>query len=491
MMRKSSAAALVALLIVLFGLLYFLSARKSVDPDVFMMAEVAQQVLDGKRLYADTWDNKAPLSLLFYALPQMIVPHSYAAIQLASFVIALCLALTFWKLLAHEPVALRALAALLPVLLPLQSFAFVWASSEDVTNLFVAFVVLMSYRAVSLERLRIGEMLVAGAALALAVHARQTALLFGALPLLAIIMAREATIGQRARSVVGFGVGGLIGWALVVVLILAVGDFSGYVNTVFIRPLSYQGHYWNAVESFMSFRVNGVALLLFVTTVILVLRSGLRWFFAALALVTVAVVLSPMKSFEHYWAQSIPSLSLMLPMAIKAVTTAREPERPTFIAAIVAFMGLNGLLTCFYLGFVNTSLYWYHLRLESLDQVVAQLDELADEDDRLLAVGHMSVYFHFQTELEPASMYFWHGFMAEYGLELIPADGDEVLDGLRREPPDVIVISEREFWRIQGGGATSDVSPRFDLLLDELIADPAYELHEVDGWMLLKRAGAR
>ena len=52
------------------------------DHDVFVMARVARDVLDGKALYGQAWDNKAPLAILFYAVPAAIAPRSYAAVQL-------------------------------------------------------------------------------------------------------------------------------------------------------------------------------------------------------------------------------------------------------------------------------------------------------------------------------------------------------------------------------------------------------------------------
>jgi hypothetical protein len=61
------------------------------NPDPFIYGQVAKEMLSGRRLYSETWQDKPPLAYVAYALPQIVFPRSYGAI---GFFGGLCVAVT-------------------------------------------------------------------------------------------------------------------------------------------------------------------------------------------------------------------------------------------------------------------------------------------------------------------------------------------------------------------------------------------------------------
>ena len=495
---------LVAALAVLLLPGYLLTAGKLTDHDCFIMGEVAQRVLAGDRLYEGAWDNKPPLALFWAAAPLAIAPGSYTALQAAFFVLLAAEALLACVLLRDEPAWFRAAAGGLILLLPLQRPEYAWASSEDIHNFFVVPVVLGAYRALRRGRMHPAGWAAMGAALALACHVRQTAALFGLVPLAVALGLRSPPMTKLLR-IAAMAVGGLAAWALLVAALSPIMSLPGYVQTVFLAPRQYRGHYWEAVTLLSAVRNDAAGMVIFAASALLVgagprpwsaaaiapapagtaspaagptVPAG-RWFFAAVVGAAGAAVFAPMRPFLHYWEQIAPALVLMVPAAL-AVLAPRPRRFATAVAGL--FLSANAAFTVAYLGLVRTPLSDEHVLRERMDAVAGLIRRVSAPGDSLLAVGRQSAYLAFAAGLRPATTFFWDGFWDR----LVPLSGRtvEAAGGeLRAAPPAILALP-----------ADGEVPPAtlagnsLGPILREWLTDGRYEeVGSANGWRILRR----
>ncbi|QDV38970.1 hypothetical protein [Tautonia plasticadhaerens] len=465
--------------------LYLASASKIVDHDVFVMGEVAQMVLDGGTLYESAWDNKAPLALLPYALPLGLAPGSYRAVQAGLLAIVTLQAILLWGMLRGEAAWFRVGAAALAILMPLHAPEFVWWSSEDVANLLVIPVVVGSYRIASRGELGRGACLGIGAGLVLGFHARQTVLLLGLVPL-AALLGCGAPAARRLGAAAWMAAGAAVGLAAIAALITWVGDWGGYVETVFLAPRRYKGHPWNMIQGIYGAKDRLPAAMMVASTVVLAARGPGRPFYLALAAASAGVVLSPMKPFYHYYEQLTPALCLMVPAAIGRLCPPREA--PVALGAVLAAVGLNGVLTCGHLGLVNTELPGTQA-LGPMDRVVEAIEGHAGEDDTLFAAGGASAYLYFATDIPSANPYFWDLFFTTNILGLAPVDPESVYRDYEADPPDLLVLDRRTMALARGESDPGGLVRYAAMLSGWLESGRFQEVEQVEGYTIFRLRG--
>ena len=308
-LAAAGAAAYIALLVS--------AAGGFADHDVFVMARVARDVLEGKPLYAQAWDNKAPLAILFYAIPVAIAPGSYAAIQLWLGLWLVAQAAIVWFGLGRESGASRWIAVGLLLLLPLQRAEWCWSSSEHAGNLFVVVALVVAWRVAIRRVVRLRELAAAGAAIALAFHVRQNQVLFGFVPVLAVLVACRGRWRDVVRPLAAFVAGVVLAWALVlgVVLVASHGAMGGYVRTVFLAPAAY-GRSWDEAAWLVTLLRHDFTIFLVFAVALISLTGAHRWLSAALGVTTLAVMLLPMRGHPHYWVQAFPAAALLGALAV-------------------------------------------------------------------------------------------------------------------------------------------------------------------------------
>ena len=465
--------------------LYLASASKLVDHDVFVMGEVAQRVLDGETLYRTAWDNKPPLALLAYALPAGLAPGSYRAVQLGLLAIVTLQAVLLWGMLRGEPGWFRVGASALAILMPLHASEFVWSSSEDMANLLAIPVIVGSYRIASRGELGAGLCLAIGAGLVLGFHARQTVLLLGLVPL-AALLGCGATASRRLGAALWMAAGAAVGLGAIAALITWVGDWGGYIETVFLAPRRYKGHPWNMIQGIFIAKDRLPATLMAASTAVLAARGPHRAFFLALAAGAAGAVLAPMKPFYHYYEQLTPALCLMVPAAIGRLCPPREA--PVALGAVLCVVGLNGVLTCGHLGLVNTDLPGTEARAP-MDRVAGVIEGLADDDDELFAAGHSSAYLYFATDVPAANPYFWDLFFTAGVLKLAPVDPESVYEDYEADPPDLLALDRRTLALARGESDPGGLE-RFSAMLSGWVESGRYEeVERVDGYTIFRLRG--
>lgn len=97
---------LIGLAILLVALLavYAITSMQVFNPDPCVLGECARQLLAGGSLYADVWQDKPPLAIFAYLIPQVVAAGSYLALQVF-------LALILVMLGAFSAMPARSLAA--------------------------------------------------------------------------------------------------------------------------------------------------------------------------------------------------------------------------------------------------------------------------------------------------------------------------------------------------------------------------------------------
>ncbi|HTY16401.1 MAG TPA: hypothetical protein VMH82_01605 [Myxococcota bacterium] len=409
--------------------LYALTARAVLDQDPFVMAEVARMVLRGQRLYGEVWDNKAPLTILFYAIPEWLAPRSYLAIQLFA---GLCAIVQAWTALAYTrghawwP---RAAAASLVLLGPLSRFEYAWASSEDAANLFAVVALFASLR-IYLDPVRSRlDALAAGAAVVLAFHARQSSLLFGAIPVAALALG-PLDLGKRVRGLAALAAGGVLAWLAVLGVVWAIGSVPGYIDTVFLGPRKYSGTPSQWVALFGFARNDALMLVLPASLIALVGRPRDLALSAVIAATGVASIAAPMRAHLHYWEQILPVASAMVFLALR-----EQGERAARIgaASLIAFLGLNAGWTAVKCVLRPTTRDYY--------AVAEDLRALARPEATLFVVGRDSGPVYFAASRPHANEFFWDYYL--FGVpKLLPTPLPRVLEQYEQRPPDLLVVDE-------------------------------------------------
>jgi hypothetical protein len=452
------------------------------DHDVFVMARVARDVLDGKALYAEAWDNKAPLAILFYAVPVSIAPGSYPAIQLWLGLWLVAQAAIVWFGLGRASGASRWIAVGLLLLLPLQRAEWCWPSSEHAGNLFVVVALVVAWRVAIRRVVRLPDLAAAGAAVALAFNVRQNQVLLGIVPVLAVLVAFRGRWRDAVRPLAAFAAGVALAWALVlgVVLVASHGALGGYVRAVFLAPAAY-GRSWGEAAWLVTLLRNDLTVFLAFAVALVSLTGAHRWLSAALTVTTVAVMLLPMRGHPHYWVQAFPAAALLGALAVDALGIVPGRVAALQGAIVAGLLTVSGLFTVSDLAASGER--------ERLDAVGAEIRSALGPDSTggtLFAAGRLSAYLYFSTSAPTAHPIFWQDWMFGSLRSVLPMPIEEVLRGYSEQPPSVIAIDEDTVQRVLHEPAPDEEA---DVpLLRTLLASGQYaEVGRDNGWRILRR----
>ena len=497
---------------------YILTSGKIADHDPFVMGAVARRVAEGKSLYIDAWDNKPPLSLLFYYPSQAVAPRSYLAQQVFTCLWTAAQALVTFGLLHGERVWVRAVVAVLVLWMPLSRIDFAWGSSEDALNGFTMVLAVLGYRVLRDGTMRPALWMAAGLGAALALHTRQPGVLFLMLPITALFVSGQ-TWDARAHALALTTVGMAIGFVMVIGIMLVVSNWEAYVDSMFRMPFRYTdvthdvanrspglippsdspstarsvglsfftmiGAKLPTMRSVLLYHFTTLAteLLLALPVLAIFVVRGRRWRLLVVVLVCIglAVVMAPMKRFGHYHQQLIPIFVLSALLILRELHVA-SPRLAGLVAA--------WLLTIL---FINVVLTAETLRADGgekaeMDAVVRLVESESRTGDTLFAVGQNSAYIYYRSTLEPCHTVHWDRFF-DWLAAFLPQDVDTVMAAIVAAPPDWIVIgrNERETFLLRPHEAQEGIV-RTGKLLRRLHRTYTYRVaHEVRHWVVLRR----
>ncbi len=415
---------------------YYFTAGSITDHDPFVMAEIAQRVARGNALYIDAWDNKPPLSLLYYLPSQIIAPGSYLVQQLFAFLWSAAQALATYFLLRGEKVWIRVIVATLVVWAPLMRWEYVWGSSEDAVNGFTLILAVLGYR-----KLRDGQLsprlwVLTGFCAGLAFHTRQPGVLFLALPLLALVLGTSENRNTKFTiSAVGLGLSAA--FILVIGIMLIISDLTSYVDIMFFAPFryGYMGS-WNPNSTpFQHASHTGARLLLILPLLAILVAKGWRMkiFVIALTVVSIVVVAAPMRGLLHYEQQLIPVFIIGTLIILSKLELSRHQ---TFVRS------LGVLLVIIVMVNMCKTVYGVHRdngELAELNKIVHIIESESRPGETIFAVGRNAAYIHYRSGLEPAHKFYWDQFYRQLA-DFLAVDIDGAMAAMIANPPDWLPI---------------------------------------------------
>jgi hypothetical protein len=428
------------ILVATVPIIYWLCSREAISADPYVYGQVAKELLAGKRLYATTWQDKPPLAFVFYAVPQLFAPRSYAASVIW---LSLCLvvqAMMFrWVFRSTRLGAFSCLAFIL--LFPMRSPDNIWPSTEHFSNLFIAANLLIAFFIFRGQKASNGLAIAAGALSCLGFHVRQTALFSGLLPVLGTLLAKQPA-KSKATSIAVMAGAGLVCWGLVLGFVAAVGDLHGYFYTVFVYPRLYAaGGPPGSLPSLLSRMQESLPLL---AALCLGLTAGKKyqWLAVAACVVGFFSCILPQRNFEHYWLNLMPYIALMVGVAMLESPAGQGKINVAVAAWLLAF-----------------GIFWTVMRLMAVSLHPTELayERIANVTDRtappgatLLVVGAPPCQaIQFASKLPAANTYFFDVQFTPPWCDMLPRSLTEIFTEYEANPPGVIDIEKNLLAQVQ------------------------------------------
>ena len=448
------------------------------NPDPCVLGECAFQFVSGGSLYGDVWQDKPPLAIMAYAIPQLVAPGSYAALQV--FVGAVLLGLGAYAAARTRTRAAAWLSAVIVVVIPLSHVDLLWASTEHFANVFVLAGLALAWRERQNDTAGLWVAWAAGAAVALAFHVRQTTLP-AALIYVAVVLASQRSFKDRFRRLAAFGLGGFAAWLAVIGTIAMVGNVQGYIDTVFLYPSRYGSlGSWRAVgrlalESAQT-PLPVVAALLLAT----VWGTKHRAMASGSFVVGLVICALPRRDVIHYLASLLPFLVLLVWIAETGNQRARETLKVIAIGVTVWGLLSAGLSLA---RIVETpSTLW-------MDEVVEEIEAVAPPGATLWVAGpKVATYIQFASDLPPANTFFVPFQLDPPLVDALPVPRERIMAAYLAQPPTVLVVSGELFESLPALGHPPPVSTIRDSrqLAAALLAGGRYRVRgSVSGFLVL------
>jgi hypothetical protein len=500
---------------------YWLTAGQYCNPDAFAYAEVAQRVLAGDKLYAEAWQDKPPFAIFFYIVPQLVAPRSAGALQFWLGVWVLLQGAVAIVCAGPRATSLqRCVVVSLLALLPLSSNDFIWASTVNTANLPVVVMLFVSYRLMKHGAISLGVIGCVGICWTLAFNVRQNTVLFGIVPLTAILLSHVER-RQTALRLAGLAGGVAAGWLVVLCVVLGTSSWPDYFDTVFLYPRRYAtisdvGNGVAPVTALLTSLLKAPVGIMGATFAALSLAEDWRktWKLKLLLLGTIFIgmllCVLPLKPYPHYWASLIPVVALLAfdyagsasgaqSSLLKTVTgSTRHPEnsveltdreapapvlqqanrrQPALVSAT-----LCGLLVAF--AAINCADAQQSSKNASLNEVAAAVNRATTPADTIYILSSDGAYLCYFTTARPAHRVSCCFQLNPYWSKILPENIRDVLAEYESHPP-TILVAQVDVLTDKGRGSNMvDLANRLMKRYDYVLVDT------VNGHWIFKLKGA-
>jgi hypothetical protein len=413
---------------------YRYAANQARNPDPFLYAQVAKEMLLGKRLYSETWQDKPPLAFLFYEMPQALGFGAYPNIGFFLGILLVVEGAIFFIYFRRDPMA--ALASLFFVtLFPLTNWDLAWPSTEHFADPFVALLLLSGLTILRRRRFVLWQAAAIGGLSVIAFHVRQNAALAGLLPLLAI-MYSDDSLRRKIGALALFATVAAVCWGAIILWLWRVGDISGYLYTVFEYPRLYARlgspvEWLRLLDAFLATQLP----LLLLLPVGIILLGDLRWpVIVSLAIAIVMVVL-PVRSSGHYLASWFPFIAIYIALAMENSIIARGGVRWVSLVSII-LLGVTGAAEQLR-DVADRPMY------DPLVSVSEMIEKAVPPNATLLVCGGMeSEGLVYVSSLNAANTYSFMFQINPPQSDILPKSVDQIFSEYLEHPPDVIFISD-------------------------------------------------
>jgi hypothetical protein len=434
------------------------------DGDCFVYSVVARDILAGKKLYLDTWDNKPPLAYLFYMAAELVRPGSFGVLQALLGVWLALGALAFVHLTRPTIGTASWVTALFLAIFPASTASFAWASTENIVNPFALLQLAIALRVRKRGTFTTLEALGVGALMTVCLHMRQNTLLFGLVPLHELL--RSPSSRERWRALGLSAAGAAVTFVPLAAFIALTTDLHEYLNVTFALPgrFAAASNRLDALSLLRSFSGTELSIVLCLFTPWAFLR-GPRSLVLLAVTVSFAVCVSPNRAYPHYLASLIPVAGFFILIALDNEEDLFRPQALGVLLAL-AMLGLpNAVRTV--RGALKEG------TTAKLDAFARGIDVLSAPSDRLLVIGpeEAAPYIYFASNVRHAHRIFSDGYFDGPTSQMIPEPIDAVLRDYLASPPTIFVV-----WRAEVEGAARDSRPNSAWLSSALLASGGYSL---------------
>jgi hypothetical protein len=459
--------------------MYRQAANQPSNPDPFLYGQVAKEMLQGKRLYSETWQDKPPLAFVPYMLPGALGFHTYLDL---GFVLGVWLAIEggifFIYFRRNLPAALGCVFFL--TLFPMTDPDFSWPSTEHFANPFVALMLLLGLTILRRRGFRLWQSAALGVLAVVTFHIRQNAVITAVLPLAAMLCSQESR-QCKIRALAIAAAAGAICWSAILIWVWRIGDLRGYAYTVFKYPRLYAhcGSLSAPIHLFPILFLTHLPLLFFFCAAIAMLGKFRRAVILSLVVAAMMIAL-PMRGsgFGHYWAGFFPFIAVYLALAMES-SALSAAGRWVMVGAILFAAAGTGI----YHLFLITKTHTY----ADLLQVDAKIESLVPPNSTLLVIGDMdSCGLVYCSHLPAANTYsFVFQLEAPQG-NILPKPIDGIFADYLKHPPDVIFITDDDYNQLND--RSDDNPPNPTRLIRMLVDKYTYRTSSpVSGFHLLVR----
>lgn len=471
-----SRAARVGLLFLFALAILLMRAHTYAEPrerDLDIYAWIGHYLLQGRHLYTDLVDIKPPLPYLLYALSELGVGFGAAQVFL------LGIASAWATLFGLYWLGARALgrpwlgiaAALCWVLLGSDLYLQANQPNTEVfINAFSVWAIALLW-GLPRERLALAQCIGVGVLFACASLCKTVAIVPAALLLLAhVVFADAATPRSRALkqiALAGAAIGGL--WLLTFAWLEFSGSAAVAWQILFDYPLEYArlagtDLFGNVLRAFASdhfmpnfFVVQAWLVLACIASMLFQLQGDDRALAGRMLVWMAGVFLAvalPGHAYAHYFQLWLPWLCFAIALAItwaaEAFASARAIVANALLIAFAAVWSALWLWPQYRLGAVEWSLAKYGRQFVDAQALGRELGGQLKPGQRLFVLDILPGLYAAAGREPPMVLNTWLA-LPRYGGSLSAVFGPRLLDDLRRQPPDVIVI-DNWTWDLAGTG---------------------------------------
>ncbi len=443
--------------------LFYVTSYDIYDGDCFNYSVIARDILAGRRLYIDAWDNKPPLAYVFYMAAELVRPGSFAVLQTLLGVWLALGALTFVHLTRPANGAAFWLTAVFLAVFPVSTGYFVWASTENIVNPFALIQLAIALRVRERGTFTAYEALAVGALMTTCFHIKQNTVLFGLVPLHDLL--RSASRADRCRALGFCAAGAVIAFVPLAGFIALTTDPHEYLNVTFLQPgkVATASSDWGALSLLRAFLGTELSIVLCLFTSWAIYR-GPRSLVLLAVIISLVVCVSPNRPYAHYLTSLIPVAGMVILISLDREDLLHPPAIGVVLALAMlslpnAARTLRGALK------EDTT--------AKLSAVAHYVDAHSAPADRLLVIGPDAAapYIYFASNVRHAHRIFWDGYFDGATSRLIPEPIETVLQEYQANPPTLFVV-----WRGEVEGPARESRPNSARLSCTLLESGTYSL---------------
>jgi hypothetical protein len=242
------------------------------------------------------------------------------------------------------------------------------------------------------------------------------------------------------------GSGGILTFLPILLLVKLIGDFPGYLHAMTGGAGQYAGiGTWSSANVLLQVLLHGpipAPLFLFFG---IALVSPYRWLAFSSLLISVLVIFSPRREYEHYLLSFFPAIALMIAIGVDQLMQ-RQKNLGWAGLGLVLLLVLPTSIKMLWVTSKDTATWEW-------EQIAAKIDRVTPPDARLMVVGRITAAeaIMYMSQRSPSSEYWITWELDPPVSSLLPQPIEQIKADYLDFPPDVIAI-EDDYFHIDSSG---------------------------------------